>query len=674
MQCYICVVSRNFAKIPRHCAFWLFLFFAVLILPGWETAVLIPSPLSAAPATTLDLSLEEYAAGLSLPTSIANTGIAGDGRLFVTLQGGQIRIIDGNGNHLPNPFLNIASKVSLYGENGLLGLAFDPNYAQNGYFYVYYTQRNDRNNYLARYQVNPADPNQALADSETILMIIDEPKDGHNGGSLAFGPDNFLYIGVGDGGLEPKENPTTKPQALSSLLGKILRIDVTETAVNQPDCGTSHYTIPANNPFTDGVGGNCDEVWAYGLRNPWRISFDRSNGDLYIGEVGENEWEEINWQPASSAGGENYGWPCYEANAPYNTTVCAANPIQHTTPIFAYPHGTAEQHCSVSGGYVYRGNQYPVMQGHFLLADFCSGFIWSLNQQGNNWEAVSYGDRTDLPTTFGESVDGELFVAELSSGKLYHLVENTEVIQEPDLSISLSGPSENNGIDPIHYELTVMNSGNGTATNLAITNALPVGATYLSSSDGGVLQSNDVVYWQIPVLNAQSSVTVSFEVTAQQTITNNWYGVTADGGYMAVGDTAVITTVLAPYLHIYKVAPANLQPGDIIPYTITVQNSGTITATNVTITDTIPAHTNFFSANHSGQLYEDTVTWNMPPLPPQSYLQVQLVVKPDKTFTEPTAVINNQYGVQANGGYAALGQPVVLIFNAKDVYLPLIQK
>lgn len=633
-----------------------------------------PAPLAAAPAATLDLSLELYAEGLSLPTSIANTGIAGDGRLFITLQGGQIRIIDDNGNHLPTAFLNITSKVSLYGENGLLGLAFDPDYAQNGFFYIYYTQKNDRNNYLARYQVNPANPNQALANSETILMVINEPKDGHNGGSLAFGPDNYLYIGVGDGGLEPKENPTTKPQDLSSLLGKILRIDVTETAVNQPDCGTAHYTIPADNPFADGPGGNCDEVWAYGLRNPWRLSFDRSNGDLYIGEVGENEWEEINWQPASSNGGENYGWPCYEANAPYNTSICNTNPIQHTTPVFAYAHGTAAQHCAVSGGYVYRGSQYPVMHGQFLLADFCSGHVWSLNQQGNNWEAVSYGDRTNFPTTFGENVDGELFVAELFSGKLFHLVENTEIIVEPQLSISLTGPAENNGIDPIHYELTVTNSGNGSATNLAITNALPTGAAYLSSSNGGVLLVKGVVYWQIPTLNAQSSITVSLDVTASQTVTNYGYGVTADGGYAAVGNTAVTTIILAPQLHIYKATPDNLQPGDFIPYTITMQNSGTITATNVFITDTIPLHTSFFSANHSGQLYEGTVTWNMPPLPPQSYIQVQLVVQPNETFTEPTAVVNNQYGVHADGGYAAWGKPHVLLFNAKNIYLPLIQK
>lgn len=674
MTCYACGVIKCTVWFAQR--FVLLLSFVGLfwLLQVVHTAVSPPNLLAAAPAAALDLSLELYATGLSLPTSIAHTGIPGDGRLFITQQGGKIRIIDAQGTHLPTSFLDITSKVSLYGENGLLGLAFDPNYAQNGYFYIYYTQKNDRNNYLARYRVNPTNPNQALANSETILMVIQQPKDGHNGGSLAFGPDNYLYIGVGDGGLEPRDNPTTKPQDLSSLLGKILRIDVSKTAVNQPDCGSAHYTIPADNPFADGPSGSCDEVWAYGLRNPWHLSFDRTNGDLFIGEVGENDWEEINWQPAHSSGGENYGWPCYEGHAPYNTSICNANPIQHTTPIFAYPHGTVEQHCAVSGGYVYRGTQYPFMQGHFLLADFCSGFVWILNQQGSSWQSASYGDRTNFPTTFGENGLGELFVAELTSGRLYHIVENTKEVKIPHLTISLTGPAENNAIDPILYELTVTNDGNAAATNLVVTNTVPAGAAFLTGHDGGILLPDNVVQWQIPVLEAQSSVTVSYEVTAVQTITNDDYRVTADEGYGAEGETAVITTIRAPQLHIHKTAPQYLEPGDTITYTITVENNGTLTATNVTITDTIPLHTTFLNANYSGQLYQNVVTWVMPPLPPQSSLEVQLAVMPDEIFTEPTAVLNTQYGVTAAGGYMAFGKPVVLIFNGKNTYLPLIQR
>ncbi len=189
MTCYACGVIKCTVWFAQR--FVLLLSFVGLfwLLQVVHTAVSPPNLLAAAPAAALDLSLELYATGLSLPTSIAHTGIPGDGRLFITQQGGKIRIIDAQGTHLPTSFLDITSKVSLYGENGLLGLAFDPNYAQNGYFYIYYTQKNDRNNYLARYRVNPANPNQALANSETILMLIQNPNDGHNGGSLAFVPD-----------------------------------------------------------------------------------------------------------------------------------------------------------------------------------------------------------------------------------------------------------------------------------------------------------------------------------------------------------------------------------------------------------------------------------------------------------------------------------------------------
>lgn len=663
-------MQNEFFQLKRVLSPLIFLFIIpILILQ----MTLSGSVLSQAPQkinAPLDLSLELFAEGFSLPTSMTNSGVVEDGRLFVTQQGGQIRIIDASGNHRPTPFLDITPKVSLYGENGLLGLAFDPDYSNNGYFYIYYTQRDTRHNHLARYQVNPTNPNQALSNSETILMIIEQPKDGHNGGGLAFGPDNYLYIGVGDGGLQPKTNPTTKPQELNSLLGKILRIDVRETAVNQPDCGTAHYTIPADNPFADGDGNQCDEIWAYGLRNPWRISFDRETGDLFIGDVGENEWEEINWQAADSAGGANYGWPCYEANAAYNTTYCDSHPIQHQTPIFAIPHGDPNSHCSVSGGYIYRGTKFPAMQGHYLLSDFCSGFIWSLNRQDNNWESYSYGDQTDFPVTFGEDIDGELYLAELLSGKIYHLVENTKL---PSLAVTLTGPTANNGIDPIRYELTVTNNGNGDATNLTLTNVLPQGATFLKSNDGGSLAQNGVVYWNIPALSATSSITKSYEVQANETIRNYWYGVVADGGYTAVGQDEVITEILAPKLDIFKAAPNHLQPGELIPYTITLFNNGTITATNISITDTIPHLTTFASANNGGIHSERTVTWQVPSLAPNSYVQVQLIVNPITIFTDPTAIVNYLYGANAAGRYKTEGAPVVLIFNAQKTFLPIVQ-
>ena len=207
-----------------------------------------------------------------------------------------------------------------------------------------------------------------------------------------------------------------------------------------------------------------------------------------------------------------------------------------------------------------------------------------------------------------------------------------------------------------------------------MTNALPVGATFLKSDDGGILAQNGVVYWEISTLPANTSITKSYEVTAAETARNYWYGVVADGGYTAVGQNEIITTIMAPKLDIYKATIDNLQPGDLIPYTITLFNNGNITATNVTITDTIPHLTTFFSANHNGQLNDDMVTWHVPSLPPSGYFQVQLIVEPVAIFTEPTAIINGRYGAQAEGGYSTIGSPVVSLFNARKTYLPVIQR
>jgi len=489
----------------------------------------------AAPAAPLDLSLELVTGGLSLPTSITHTPLPADGRLFVTQQGGQILIIDPSGVLLPDNFLNISSKVRLYGESGLLGLAFDPNYAANGYFYVYYTDKISYNNHLSRFQVFPGSPNLADPASEVILMTIFEPKEGHNGGALAFGPDGYLYIGVGDGGLEPQSNPTTRPQDLTSLLGKILRIDVSQAAPTAPECGSAYYTIPAN-PLADGPGGACDEIWAYGLRNPWRISFDALTGDLFIADVGEQRWEEINQQPFGS-GGQNYGWPCYEGDAIYHAGSCTLPPQNYTFPIFTYSHDTPENHCSVTGGYLYRGSQYPAMWGHYLLADFCSGHLWSVKQSAASWTAENYGDLTNLPTTFGEDFQGELYIAELTSGNIYHITENTAL---PTLNITKSGPQTSEPGAPIQYQITVSNSGAAAATQLVITDTLPAGAAYVSSDNGSALLG-EVVSWQVDSLGSSSTLTVSFTVTATETITNADYGVLADANVYAQGETAVVT-------------------------------------------------------------------------------------------------------------------------------------
>ncbi|MCB9008282.1 MAG: PQQ-dependent sugar dehydrogenase [Ardenticatenaceae bacterium] len=644
--------------------FFLFITLWYLLVQG--TALGVPG-VAAAPNAQLDLSLELFSEGLSLPTAVANTGVAGDGRLFVTQQGGQIRIINADGTLLGIPFLDISSQVSLFGENGLLGLAFDPDYATNGYFYIYYTRVSDRNNVLVRYQVS-GNPNVADAGSGVILLTAVEPKDGHNGGALAFGPDGYLYVAIGDGGLPDGDTPMTTPQDTTSLLGKILRLDVSQSSPFAPDCGSSQYTIPADNPFRDGAGGDCDEIWALGFRNPWRFSFDRTTGDLYIADVGENVQEEINFQPASSAGGENYGWPCYEGDGLHHAPSCAS--VTYTFPIFTYEHGAPNNHCSVTGGFVYRGQQFPAMVGHYLLADFCSGFIWSLQPAGSSWDVYTYGDRTDFPATFGEDINGELYVAELlSGGRIYHLVENS-VVAPTTLSIQKIGPAESGAGAAIDYQLTVTNTGSSPATNLVVTDTVPVGAAYLNSP-GGSLQ-NGVVSWAVGDLAAGDSVTVNFAVTATQTITNFDYGAQAAGGVLVLGNTAVTTQILAPQLKISKTGPLVVQAGEPISYTLTVRNEGSLPATNLTITDTLPTGTSLLSATDSGLEFGGVVTWNLLPLSQGETVSVGLVVTPTVPV-ENTAVIRNElYGASADGGYQAAGQPVVTIVNGRQAFTPLV--
>jgi glucose/arabinose dehydrogenase len=303
------------------------LHFGLLLVAG---VLGLEGPLRAAP----QIDLQPVAVGLANPVAITNAG-DGSGRLFITLQAGRIVIYDGT-RVLPTPFLDITPLVSSGGERGLLSVAFHPNYRTNGVFFVDYTNT-DGNTVIARYSVsqdaNIADPNSAA-----ILLTITQPFANHNGGQLQFGPDGYLYIGMGDGG--SGGDPSNNAQNLGTLLGKILRIDVD---------GASPYAIPADNPFV-GVPSTLPEIWAYGLRNPWRFSFDRLTGDLFIADVGQDSWEEVDFQPAGSQGGENYGWRLMEGNHCYNPpTNC--DPGGLTPPILEYEHGTNDANgCSISGG------------------------------------------------------------------------------------------------------------------------------------------------------------------------------------------------------------------------------------------------------------------------------------------------------------------------------------
>ena len=282
--------------------------------------------------------------GFNQPIYVTH-GDDGSGRLFIVEQVGAVWILD-NGILLTQPFLDIGGKISSGGEQGLLGLAFDPNYKSNGHFFVHYSDPGG-DTVLARYSVS-ADPNKADPTSETVILQQNQPFGNHNGGSLAFGPDGYLYLGLGDGG--SGGDPLGSGQNTSTLLGKLLRLDVSALP----------YTIPDDNPFAN--GGGLPEIWAYGLRNPWRFSFDRLSGDLYIGDVGQNAWEEIDYQPAGSKGGENYGWNAMEADHCFRSFNC--NSSSFVAPVAEYDHKKGD--CSVTGGYVYRGGQASGLNGVYI--------------------------------------------------------------------------------------------------------------------------------------------------------------------------------------------------------------------------------------------------------------------------------------------------------------------
>ena len=383
-----------------------------------------------------------FATGLSNPVCITN---AGDSRLFIVDQAGYIQIIDSEGNINPQPFLDIHERVTYGGEQGLLGLAFHPQYPATGYFYVNYTGSGD-STHISRFNASSGNPELADPQSEFKLMTIFQPYTNHNGGDLHFGPEGYLYIGLGDGGAGG--DPGNRSQNLMEYLGKMLRIDV--------DQGNP-YAIPPTNPFYNSLSA-LGEIWALGLRNPWKFSFDNLTGDLWIGDVGQNTFEEIDFQPAASTGGENYGWRCYEGSQEYNGDGCS--PLaSFTFPVFTYPHG---DECSVTGGYVYRGNVSSPFYGHYFFADYCSDRILTLHNVDGNWVAEDFGQFPGNNfSTFGEDVEGQLYIAGLSSGTIYRVVENSTGIVikeiEPDIKIFQAPFSNKIRIETGHSEWSKWN-------------------------------------------------------------------------------------------------------------------------------------------------------------------------------------------------------------------------
>lgn len=369
----------------------------VLIVAGLLTGFVMVRARARAHADWFEgknLALEPVVRGLKEPTFVASPP-DGSKRLFVLERAGAIRVSDLEGQLKPAPFLDLTGEVALGTEEGLLGLAFDPNFASNGYVYVDYTA-NDWSVQVIRYTVSPDHPDQVDPASAHTILALPKQSKYHNGGTLAFGPDGYLYVSIGD------DEASEKAQDLSTVVGKILRIDVTSA---------DPYAIPASNPFAARAGAR-GEIWVYGLRNPWRFSFDRATGDMWVGDVGDAKWEEVDLVPAGSQGGENFGWPIYEGAECVDQTHCADPGL--IAPMVTYDHN---MNCAIMGGYVYRGPSAPGLVGSYLYGDLCTGGVFTLR----DGKRVELGYQSIKISSFGEDQTGDVYVCDLQGGTIYRI-------------------------------------------------------------------------------------------------------------------------------------------------------------------------------------------------------------------------------------------------------------
>jgi glucose/arabinose dehydrogenase len=373
------------------------------------------------------IGLNIYVGGFTNPVNITNAGDS-SGRLFIVEQAGAIKIVK-NGVLQVIPFLDISDRVLSGGEQGLLSVVFPFGYASKGYFYVNYTRNTDGTTVVSRFRVT-TNPDIADPATEEIILTIEQPFANHNGGQLAFSPkDGYLYIGMGDGG--SGGDPNNYAQNLNvlpgnkKLLGKLLRIDV--------ESGATPYAIPVDNPL---LKGTRSEIWALGLRNPWRFSFDRITADLYIGDVGQATREEIDFQPSSSAGAENYGWHILEGSLCFNPLSGCIPPKNYSPPIIEYNHSAG---CSVTGGFVYRGSEFSLLNGIYFYGDFCTGKIWGLKRNGGFWKKVLRFNTPLQISSFGEGEDGSIYVADYATGNIYKIIQAVKVISPNGGEVISSG-------------------------------------------------------------------------------------------------------------------------------------------------------------------------------------------------------------------------------------------
>ncbi len=355
------------------------------------------------------LKLDTFSRTFAAPIDMAHDGFTS--RVFIAQQNGIIWALDSDGVRL-DTFIDLRTKVQSGGEEGLLGFAFHPGYKDNGYFYTYYTKKNTTDNAVFRYKVS-ANPNRAEKDTEQLVITLLHPGfTNHNGGCIKFGKDGYLYIAVGDGG--GSGDPNGNGQNKNTLPGKILRLDVNN--FSQP------YSIPSTNPFFAETNVQ-KEIWAYGLRNPWRFSFDKNTGDLWIADVGQNNREEVNFQSSASPGGENYGWRCYEGNAVYSSTGCGSAG-NYKFPVFDYPHNSSTGGFSITGGFIYKGSKYPDLLGYYIFSDYISGNFWMTKKTDTVFTTTQLSTpKQSNVSSFGEDLRGELYACNLNNGVVYKIRE-----------------------------------------------------------------------------------------------------------------------------------------------------------------------------------------------------------------------------------------------------------
>jgi uncharacterized repeat protein (TIGR01451 family) len=496
---------------------------------GEAIAAPTPSALS-----DVEITVDEIlVGGLDHPVQVTHAG-DGSGRLFAVEQSGQIRVLR-DGVLLPSPLLDLTDRTSRAGERGLLGLAFHPQYQANGYLYVNYTRDTDGATVVTRFTASQSNPDVADPASATEILSIAQPYGNHNGGQLLFGPDGYLYVGMGDGG--GGGDPLENAQDSTNLLGAMLRLDVDSD---------SPYAIPWDNPYVDAVGR--DEIWAIGLRNPWRFSFDRVTGDLYIGDVGQNAWEEISYQEAGTPGGLNFGWDCLEGTHTYEYDE-ACSQADLVEPIVEYGHDVGR---SVTGGFVYRGSLYPNLQGRYFYADYVNGKIWSIHKTGSSPDSWSEPElEVDAGfniSAFGEDESGELYVCDWSGGTVRRLADANG--PTPILSSSrkaVSPPSIDKG-ETATYTIALVNTGGAVNGSVALTDTVPAGLRYVPGSLDATAGSVDAtgaptLHWR-GEFAAGSSITVTYRVTATGEITGGIVNGAVVGG--AVEPIHLIAALFVP--------------------------------------------------------------------------------------------------------------------------------